>query len=165
MVSRIAVALLLGLSLAACSFGAQPSAKKGVTIQATTYLGSIGQVRCSPGATLNAGTAGTGFDTPKGSLWMLVFGPPPPSPPLTAGQDIKIVWRMTGTGDFTVRAADTDGIESKLIFGPTSHGSSSWDGVHPGAEVGTGFNFPHAGCWNIHVTRANTSGDAWLTVA
>jgi hypothetical protein len=132
-----------------------------ITIQATTYMGTIGQFRCAPGAPFDVKTPQTGFDSPKGSLWMIVFG----SLPLSAGNDIKIVLRMTGSGDFTIRAADADGIESKPIFGPEGHGSSSWDGVHPGAEIGIGFNFPHTGCWNIHLARADTSADAWLTVA
>jgi hypothetical protein len=132
-----------------------------ITIQARTYLGSIGQFRCTPGAAFDGGTPEKGFDSPKGSMWMIVFG----RLPLSTGGDIKIVLRMTGSGDFTIRAVDADGIESKPIFGPEGHGSSSWDGVHPGAEIGIGFNFPHGGCWNIHLARVDTSGDAWLTVA
>ena len=89
---------------------------------------------------------------------MLVFG----SLPMSARHDIKIVWRMTGSRDFTIRARDADGIELKPIWGPEGHGSSSW--VHPGAEVGIGFNFPHAGCWDIHLERGDTAGDAWLTL-
>ena len=80
-----------------------------------------------------------------------------------AGHDVKIVWRMTGSGDIAIRATDADGVESKPFWGPEAHGSSSW--VHPGSEVGIGLNFPHAGCWNIHLARVNTSGDAWLTVS
>lgn len=129
-----------------------------ITIQVTTYLGSIGQFRCTPPVAFHGGIPEAGFDSPKGSLWMLVFGSFPPS----AGHDIKIVWRMTGSGDIAIRATDADGIESKPLWGPEGHGSSSWD--HPGAEVGIGFNFAHAGCWDIHLARLDTSGDAWLAV-
>lgn len=131
-----------------------------ITIQATTYVGSIGQFRCAPGAAVDSGTPERGFDSPKGSLWMIVFA----AFPLRAGGEMKIVFRMTGSGDITIRASDADGIESKPTFGPQGHGSSSWDGVHPGAEVGIGFTFSHAGCWNIHLARADTSGDVWLTI-
>jgi hypothetical protein len=129
-----------------------------ITVQATTYLGSIGQFGCSPPTVLHSGTPEAGFDSPAGSLWMLVFGPYPPA----AGHDVKIVWRMTGSGDIAIRATDADGLESKPLWGPEGHGSSSW--VHPGSEVGIGLDFPHGGCWNIHLARVNTSGDAWLTV-
>lgn len=161
MARRAAFGLLLGLSLTlgACSTGSIHA----VTVKATPtvlaiYLGSIGQPRCTPAAVFHGGIPEAGFDTPQGSLWMLVFGPLPPS----AGHDIKIVWRMTGSGDLAIRATDADGIESKPTWGPEGHGSSSW--VHPGAEVGIGFNFPHAGCWNIHLARLDTTGDAWVTV-
>ncbi len=130
-----------------------------ITIQVTTYLGRIGQVGCAPAAVFHEAFPEAGFDSPKGSLWMLVFGSLPPR----SGQDVKIVWRMTGSGDIAIRATDVDGIESKPVWGPEGHGSSSW--VHPGAEVGVGFNFAHAGCWDIHLARSDTSGDAWLTVA
>jgi hypothetical protein len=129
-----------------------------ISIQAGTYIGSIGQSACTPAAPFDGGIPEAGFDSPKGSLWMLVFG----SLPLTARHDIKIVWRMTGSRDFRIRATDAAGIESKPLWGPEGHGSSSW--VHPGVEVGIGFNFPHAGCWDIHLDRGDTVGDAWLMV-
>jgi len=129
-----------------------------ITIQVTAYLGSIGQFRCTPAAVFHGGLPEAGFDSPKGSLWMLVFGSFPPR----AGHDVKIVWRMTGSGDFTIRATDGDGIESKPLWGPEGHGSSSW--TRPGAEVGIGFNFAHAGCWDIHLARSDVSGDVWLAI-
>ena len=89
---------------------------------------------------------------------MLVFGPLPP----VAGQDSKIVWRMTGSGDFKIWAEDADGVKLTPKWGPEGHGSSSWK--HPGTEVGTGFLFPHSGCWHILLVRRNANGDAWLTV-
>lgn len=129
-----------------------------ISIQVTAYLGSIGQFPCTGAAAFHGELPEAGFDSPKGSLWMLVFGSFPP----VAGHDIKIVFRMTGSGDLGIRATDADGIESKPLWGPEGHGSSSW--VHPGAEVGIGFNFPHSGCWNIHLARLDTSGDVWLNV-
>jgi hypothetical protein len=129
-----------------------------ISIQARTYVGSIGSFQCSPAAVFHGGTPEAGFDSPQGSLWMLVFG----SLPMSAGRDIKIVWRMTGSKDFSFKATDAHGLEVKPLWGPEGHGSSSW--VHPGAEVGIGYNFPHAGCWDIHLDRGDTAGDAWLMV-
>jgi len=69
---------------------------------------------------------------------------------------------MTGSGAFTFRVSDDAGMVVPLVWGPESHTGSNWD--HRGDEVGTGFNFPHAGCWDIHVARSDTSGDLWLEV-
>jgi hypothetical protein len=91
-------------------------------------------------------------------LWALVFSPAPPS----AGQEIKVVWRMTGSGAFAFRVSDGAGETVPLAWGPERHGGSTW--VHPGDEVGTGLNFPHAGCWDIHIDRSDASGDLWLEV-
>jgi hypothetical protein len=90
---------------------------------------------------------------------MLVFGSIPP----VAGQDSKIVWRMTGSGDIRIWAEDANGVELDPKWGPEGHGSSSWN--HPGNEIGTGFVFPHSGCWHIRLWRLDATGDAWLTVS
>lgn len=70
---------------------------------------------------------------------------------------------MTGSGVFTFKASDAHGTTAVLVWGPTAHTGSNW--THRGDEVGTGFNFPHAGCWDIHVARSDVSGDLWLEVA
>jgi hypothetical protein len=129
------------------------------------YLGSIGTAGCKPAATfhfLGGGTSGfpeAGVDTSRGSLWALFFNPVPPP----ANQEIKVVWRMTGAGDFTFKVSDKDGKTVPLVWGPDGHGSSSWN--HPGNEVGTGFKFPHSGCWQIHVAKPAVDADLWLEVA
>ncbi len=70
---------------------------------------------------------------------------------------------MTGTGAFTFKASDADAKMAALVWGPDAHGGSNWN--HRGDEVGTGFNFPHGGCWNIHVARPDVAGDLWVEVA
>ncbi len=82
--------------------------------------------------------------------------------PLLAKQDIKIVWSMTGSGDFRIIAIGPDGMKVQPTFGPGFHGGSNW--VHPGPEWGTGFTFPVAGCWDMHATRDNAIGDIWLVI-
>jgi hypothetical protein len=129
-----------------------------------TYLGSIGSAGCKSAAVFKASKAPTllpeaGVDSNRGSFWALFFESLPPP----AGKDIKVVWKMTGSGPFTFRVADTDGKTVALDWGPEIHGGSNWD--HPGGEVGTGITFTHAGCWNIHVSRSDVSGDLWLEVA
>ncbi|MFY1673195.1 hypothetical protein ACN27G_25050 [Plantactinospora sp. WMMB334] len=87
------------------------------------------------------------------SFWGLLF--PRGGPELRAGRDEKIVWRMTGSGSFGIRATGPGGANLGPVWGPVEHGGSSW--TRPGDEWGTGWNFPTAGCWTL---RANRSGGA-----
>ncbi|MFY1687852.1 hypothetical protein [Plantactinospora sp. WMMB782] len=95
------------------------------------------------------------------SFWGLLF--PRGGPGLHAGRDEKIVWRMTGSGTFEVRATGPDGTTVEPIWGPTSHQGSSW--TRPGDEWGTGWNFPTAGCWTVRASRSGgATGSALLRV-
>ena len=128
------------------------------------YLGSLGSAGCKPAATFKGwqasdGLPETGLDSGRGSFWALFFGRVPPP----VDKEIKVVWRMTGSGPFTFLASDADGKALATVWGPEAHGGSNWN--HPGGEVGTGFRFPHGGCWNIHVARTDAAGDLWLEVA
>jgi hypothetical protein len=111
----------------------------------------------SAGPSANATTGlqeaqGTG---PGVSLWALFFND------LKQGQEIKIVWRMTGTGDLSMHAVGPDGRTTTPIWGPEGHGSSNWE--RPGDEWGTGWVFPVAGCWIVQATRQ--SGNAQLALS
>jgi hypothetical protein len=157
MVGRVALITVVIVTLACTS----STEVKSVTSPALTggHLGSIGTPGCQPAAALHSYTLPeAGMDTSRGSIWALFFGPVPPK----AGQEVKVVWRMTGAGDFTFRVSDLEGNTIPLLGGPVAHGASTW--VHPGNEVGTGFKFPHAGCWRIHVARADVDADLWLEV-
>jgi hypothetical protein len=147
-----------GVSPASIGASASPSYSN------SSYLGSLGKPGCQPAAAFHGlggggGMPEAGFDSSKGSFWALFFMPVPPP----AGKEIKVVWRMTGAGDFVFRVSDADGRTIPLIWGPDGHGSSSWN--HPGSEVGTGFNFPHPGCWDVHVAKPTVDADLWLNVA
>jgi len=76
-------------------------------------------------------------------FWSLVFG----SVPVPRGQDVKIAYRMTGSGALLLVA---DG-PAHLQVSPDwqeVHGESNWT-AHPGDEWGAGFTFSPAGCWEI----------------
>jgi hypothetical protein len=73
------------------------------------------------------------------------------------------VWRMTGTGPLAVVVTAPDGRRQPLVFGPEAHGVGDYH--RPGDEWGTGFRFSMGGCWHVHLTRDDTSGDVWLNVA
>ena len=83
--------------------------------------------------------------------------------PVRAGEELKIVWRMTGQGDRTVSYFAPDGRPGVLTFGPEAHGGSTFQ--RPGDEWGTGFSFDAAGCWRIHLERPVGSGDVWIAIA
>lgn len=82
--------------------------------------------------------------------------------PVRSGEELKIVWRMTGQGDLSVSYFAPDGRPGVLTFGPEAHGGSTFQ--RPGDEWGTGFSFDAAGCWRIHLERSVGSGDVWLAV-
>jgi hypothetical protein len=95
-----------------------------------------------------------------GPVWGLVLGPG--SIPPQRGDQLKIVWRVTGDGPLRVVFTGPDGKRRPLVFGPERHGESTYH--RPGDEWGTGFRFTATGCWHIHVARGGTAGDVWLDV-
>lgn len=118
--------------------------------------------QCQPAAVLSKST--TGMPEVQGKainaeVWALFFHQ---FRPFTANQKVKIVWRMTGTGRFTVAAYSPAGRRVDPESGPEPHGASTW--IHDGDEWGTWFIFPTSGCWNLHVSRAGSAGDVWVDV-
>jgi len=129
---------------------------------------SLSHGAAHPGATCSTpssfGTDGTPNEvhgtSVHGQLWGLALGPghvPPRS-----GDELKIIWRMTGTGPLHVTFTAPDGRRRPLVFGPEAHAVSDYH--RPGDEWGTGFRFSGPGCWHIRLTRNTTSGDVWLNV-
>jgi hypothetical protein len=93
-----------------------------------------------------------------GEMWALLF-----FDKAHAKEDLKIVWRITGSGQqFTVLARNEDGTVVSPTWGPEDHGGSSWE--RPGYEWGTGFNFPKPGCWTLTATRGTTVGQIRLDI-
>jgi len=68
---------------------------------------------------------------------------------------------MTGSGDMQIMAQGPDGKSVRPDW-LTFHTGSNWP--RPGAEWGTGFTLPVAGCWDFHVHRDDAVGDVWLVV-
>jgi hypothetical protein len=87
-------------------------------------------------------------DADGGSVAALVFGTLPPH----AGTELKIVWRVTGTGPLDVRATRPDGTRSPLTF------------HRPGDEWGTGFLFDAQGCWLLDVRRGEVTASVPIEV-
>lgn len=81
---------------------------------------------------------------------------------LRVNEAVKIVWRMTGSGELSITASGPAGESLALTFGPEPHAGSTYE--RPGDEWGSGYRFDVPGCWNLHLERDDTSGDVWLQV-
>ncbi len=158
---------LLSMLLTACSTNSPtPSSsttqkKPSTSSPAITGPTSPGLKHCQPGSPLNYNVAGgpevQGTAT-NAELWGLIESTVPPK----AKSEVKIVWRMTGSGDFHIVALGPSGMTVPPSQGPDAHSGSSWN--RPGEEWGSVFIFPVAGCWDLHATRGTSFGDVWLVV-
>ncbi len=83
--------------------------------------------------------------------------------PIRIGEELKIVWRMTGNGDLSVTSTSPSNQPGVLTFVPESHSGSNY--TRPGEEWGTGFKFDEAGCWHVHLQRTIGAGDVWIDIA
>lgn len=87
-----------------------------------------------------------------GSLWALFYH-------LQAGEPLKTLWRMTGTGDFAVTATGPDGQTLQPDGAPEPHTSSNWH--RPGNEWGVLWTIPEPGRWTF---SANVDGRSGVVV-
>jgi hypothetical protein len=79
--------------------------------------------------------------------------------PVRAGEEVKIVVRMTGAGGLQVSAIRPDGSPAEVDWGPEAHQSSNFD--RPGSEWGFGVTFAEPGCWTIALSRTE-AGSGYL---
>jgi hypothetical protein len=121
-----------------------------------------GLKNCQPASPIDNSSLGPEVQgtATNAELWGLIMsttGVPP-----LANSEVKIVWRITGTGFFNIVALGPHSRKVPPSQGPTAHGGSNWN--RPGDEWGTVFTFPVAGCWDLHITRDNAFGDVWLKI-
>jgi hypothetical protein len=86
--------------------------------------------------------------------------------PPQAGIEDKTIWRLNGPGissapTFTLMGPA--GARGRLNWGPSGHLGSAWN--RPGDEYGTGLLFPVAGCWDVHVSVGQVTGDVYVVVS
>ncbi len=159
---------LLIVLLAACSTNSPSSKPQTLRTPTSTLPATItgptnpGLKNCQPASPIDNSSVGpeahgTGANAEFWALLMSTSGIPP-----AAKTDVKIVWRMTGEGDFNIVAIGPHGTKVSPTEGPTAHQGSNWN--RPGDEWGTVFNFPADGCWDLHAIRDNAFGDVWLKV-
>ena len=94
----------------------------------------------------------------QAQLWALILGG---DWPIQQGNDFKLVIRMTGQGPLQLTAITPQ--HQTLAVPMDEHGGSNWD--RPGEEWGYPWAFTQTGCWQLHATRGNASGDIWLPIA
>ncbi|MEV0156936.1 hypothetical protein AB0H57_24845 [Micromonospora sp. NPDC050686] len=160
---RLAAFALAGVAaLAGCPAAPADPAPSGASSGGRPAVAASGGAGCpatgrlpEPGGSLERQGTGTGA-----TLWALFF---PRTPVLSPGTEVKVAWRMTGSGDFAISAAGPDGTVLAPVWGPESHGASSWE--RPGDEWGTGWTFPTAGCWTITARRGADSAALVVRVA
>lgn len=82
---------------------------------------------------------------------------------LTEATPIKLVVRMTGSGELAVDMTAPDGTTHLIDWGPERHAASNYD--RPGDEWGIGFTFDAPGCWALNLQRDGADrATFWLEV-
>jgi hypothetical protein len=156
------VAVFVFICVLGLGCSSSPAPRRAAVTTPTTTATTIARSRTCAVTRFGVGGAPNEIhvESAHGQLWGLALGPGHVPP--RAGDEVKVVWRMTGTGPLRVVFRAPDGRAQPLVFGPEAHATSNYD--RPGDEWGTGFRFRTAGCWHIHLARSDTSADIWLDV-
>ena len=146
----VKVWLVIGMiaALTGCSNGSSDSAADScheTTTEAQSVHGAEAQAEATDG----------------NEVWALFFNdwplPPGRAVRIPVEKEVKIVWRSTGAGTFSIEADGPDGASIQPTWGPELHGGSNWE--RPGDEWGTGWIFPSTGCWTFHLTRDHMAAE------
>jgi hypothetical protein len=156
--TRIAVAVAAAVVLTACTSSNGPGSppSTATTPPGPTAATCPASAAFGDGGNVGGSSAAVGMEVR--SLFFQREGR------LRPGVELKIVWRLTGGGEPVFSASTADGATVGPVWGPEPHTGSTWN--VPGDEYGTGWTFPTAGCWTIHVARdGGAYGELALRVA
>jgi hypothetical protein len=129
------------------------------TVSPTPKLGASGCHPPSPLDKSNIGFLEAPATTPALDLWSLFLGGIP-----AVKEDGKIIWRIGVSFQEPLHIVGLGPHSLHLLpLFLERHSGSNW--ARPGAEWGTAFNFPVAGCWDLHVTGGTTVGDVWIVIS
>jgi hypothetical protein len=125
---------------------------------------ALGRPGCRPASPIDRRA---GFTEVRGTshaiqMWGLIMVAGPVQP-LHVKEDVKIVWRITGSGPLHLATVGPDGRRHRLQWGPELHGGSNYN--RPGDEWGAGYRFDRPGCWTLRATRGSSSASVWLKIA
>lgn len=144
--------------LVGCS-SAMPAPTPKVT---TNEFGISGAEGCNP-ASRTLGLEVSGTPTRQGQSAYGEFQGVSPLILSADSVDVKLVVRVTGSGDLGVRLSDPAGVARPLDWGPDAHISSSY--VRPGDEWGVELSFDQPGCWQLTLQRGTLSiASFWFNV-
>ncbi len=158
--SALLSCVLLIFLMAACASNAPPPpVSLHLSPVPTIRPGAPGCHPPSPTDTSNLGFLEARGTTPAMDLWSLFLGGIP-----AVNEEDQIIWRLGNSFNDPVHI---------IAIGPNGqhiepldlkqHAESDWDRL--GAEWGTFFKLPVAGCWDFHVTGGSTAGDVWVIVS
>lgn len=155
--TRAILAAACLVSLAACTDSDAPAPSSAPS----STVADDAPPTCSSRPSTTGEAVGTSTDGT--SLHALLMGDPGvrPDGSIPVGKEIKIVVRMTGSGDLAVEADGPDGQHARPTWGPEPHGGSSFD--RPGEEWGVGLDLPSPGCWLVEFQRSD-QGSAVLAL-
>ena len=175
MVARLAAVLAVLLAVAGCAASGHSAPASSSPARASgpargsspapvSSAPALGEAGCHPPSPVTASPIGVGQQvqgTGHGAqLWgLLMFAHLGPA---RAGDQEKIVWRMTGSGPLTLTAVSPGGVRHRPVWGPEAHGGSNWN--KPGQEWGAGYVFTAPGCWDLHADRGSAYADVWIRV-
>lgn len=83
-------------------------------------------------------------------------------PPWPVGKEVKVVWRVGGSGGFEAHALGPDGQRLEPSWGPERHAASNWE--RPGGEWGVAFIIDTPGCWQLRAKRDGGTASLWVRV-
>lgn len=125
-------------------------------------VGPLGAAGCRPTSPPGAFTGEVFGTATGGTVWAWFMAGYPPR----AGIEDKTIWRLDGphvSGTPTFALVGPASETGHLNWGPSEHISSSWN--RPGLEFGTGLLFPASGCWDVHLSWGELTGDVYVIVS
>ena len=157
----LAMALVFACGPSMTSGAPSPTATQTSPTPAPTP-GPLGAAGCRPTSPTAAFTGEVYGTATGGTVWAWFQAGYPPQ----AGVEDKTLWRLYGphtTGVPTFALVGPGSQQGHLNWGPEEHGGSSW--TRPGREFGTGLVFPASGCWDVHLTLGQLTGDVYVLVS
>ena len=123
-------------------------------------IGELGAPGCDPASPmLGSVIQATGVGATTASGMLETTGPSD----LAVDEPIKLIVRMTGSGDLSTELTAPDGSDRDFDWGPEPHASSNFGGE--GDEWGVGFTFDAPGCWAVNLHRAGGEEATFWLVA
>lgn len=158
------------LLLAACTPSHRPHARPSTRATSHSHVatgtsrGVLGQPGCDPPSPIDQwhGLPEVEGTSDQIRMWGLIMVQGARYQ-VHVNEDVKIVWRITGSGGLQLVTLDPNGRTHPLQWGPDPHGGSTY--TRAGEEWGAGYRFTQPGCWTLRAIRGTASASVWLQIA